>query len=202
MSDQIFNVRFYKREVELPFKSGEEGRPIYEMRDFVRIEIPGRSDLIIDTQANEDHKRRFPVQWADFKNRVNEEGATEFVGTKLADWSILNQAQVRELEHFRFYTVEQVAEASDGQLSSIAMVAGMSPVAFRDKARAYLSNAKDTAVVMQQAEQIAKERAEKDALRQQMAEMARQMEDMRNAIEGRDAKRGPGRPRKEAEAAQ
>lgn len=199
--DAVLAVRFYSKEYELTYQTGLEGRPIYEMRDYVRIEVPGNQLSIIDTLANEDHKRRFPIQWAQYQNSKGN-GQEVVQGTLMRDWSILNAAQVKELEHYRFYTVEQVANASDLQLQTIGMVAGMSPVAFRDKARAYLSNAKGTAVVMQQAEELARRDAQIQAQNDRMREMAEQMEEMRKMIEGQvEAKKGPGRPRKEHQEA-
>jgi hypothetical protein len=199
-SDAVLAVRFYQKEYELAFQTTQENRPMYEMRDFVRIEVPGNQLSIIDTLANEDHKRRFPLQWAAYQNSKGRD--TDAVqGTLMRDWSIINAAQVKELEHYRFYTVEQVANASDLQLQTIGMVAGMSPISFREKARAYLSNAKGSAVVMQQAEELARRDAKIQAQEDRLREMAQQMEDMRNMIEGRSDKKGPGRPRKEAQEA-
>lgn len=199
--DAVLAVRFYQKEYELSFKTTQEGRPMYEMRDYVRIEVPGNQLSIIDTLANEDHKRRFPLQWAAYQNSKGRDSES-VQGTLMRDWSILNAAQVKELEHYRFYTVEQVANASDLQLQSIGMVAGMSPIAFREKARAYLSNAKGSAVVMQQAEELARRDAQIQAQEERLREMALAMEEMRNTIEGRsEGKKGPGRPRKEAQEA-
>jgi NACalpha-BTF3-like transcription factor len=201
--DAILAVRFYAHEVENAFESQTQGRPIFDMRDFVRIEVPGNNLSIIDTFANEDHKRRFPIQWAHYKNTSQTSGETFNSGTPLREWSLVNAAQAKELEHYRFYTVEQIANASDQQLQSVGMIAGMSPIGFREKARTYLSSAKDTALVMQQADAIAKAESDAKALRQQMAEMAETIKALTDRVEGRaePEKRGPGRPRKEAEAA-
>jgi len=79
------------------------------------------------------------------------------------------------LKHFKFYTVEQVAQASDAQLNTLGMAAGMSPLALRDKAKAYLSGAKDTALVQQQADELRKRDDELAALKAQLAELASKM---------------------------
>jgi hypothetical protein len=198
-SDAVFAVRFYAKEQEIPFQTALEGRPIFEMRDFVRIEVPGNQLSIIDTLANEDHKRRFPIQWAAYQNTKG--GEQIMPGTPLKDWALLNSAQAKELEHYRFYTVEQVANASDHNLQSIGMLAGMSPISFREKARAYLSSAKGSALVMQQADELAQSRAREQATREAMAEMQSQLEALTAKIEGREEKRKPGRPRQEQQAA-
>lgn len=187
--DSVLAVRFYQREVENEYLTTQEGRPIKYMANFVRIEVPGNMTSIIDTLANEDHKRRFPIQWAQFQNDKSPD-ASDVQGTLLRDWSLLTPAQASELRHFKFYTVEQVANASDQQIHSIGMLVGMSPFAFRDKAKAFLAQAKDSSVVMKQAEELAKRDQEIQDLKDQMNRLAASME-----------ARKPGRPKKEAEAA-
>lgn len=189
-ADSVLAVRFYAREMENEFLTTAEGRPIKYMADFVRIEIPGNMLSIIDTVANDGHKERFPLQWARYQNS---KGSGDVQGTLLHDWNLLTPAQASELKHFKFYTVEQVANASDQQINALGMAAGMSPFAFRDKARAFLAASKDSGIVMQQAEELARRDLEIKELREQMnALMARLSE---------PEKRSPGRPRKEAEQA-
>lgn len=166
----VLAVRFYSRPIENAFRSEQEGRPVSEMRDFVRIEIPGNNLSVIDTFANQDHKDRFPIQWARY---MNEKTDGDIQGTLLKDWPILNAAQVNELKHFKFYTVEQVANASDQQLNSIGMLLGMSPLSARDKAKAFISNAKDSAVVQAQADELRKRDEEIAAMKAQIEELIR-----------------------------
>lgn len=186
--DEILAVRFYQKEMENAFLSQSEGRPVAYMADFVRIEIPGNNLSIIDTIANDDHKQRFPIQWARY---LNDKGSdSEVQGTLLRDWSLLTSAQATELRHYKFYTVEQVANASDQQINQLGMLVGMSPFSFRDKAKAYLAQAKDSSVVMAQAEELRK----RD---QQIADLQEQMQRLIAVTE--EKKRG--RPPKEPEAA-
>jgi len=51
------------------------------------------------------------------------------------------------------------------------MMVGTSPLSFRDKAKAFLANAKDSAVVQQQADALRLRDAEIDGLKQQMQEL-------------------------------
>lgn len=188
--DSVLAVRFYQREVDNEHLTTVEGRPIKYMADFVRIEVPGNMLSIIDTFANDDHKRRFPVQWAQYQN--DKSSVQDVQGTLLRDWNLLTPAQASELRHFKFYTVEQVANASDQQIHGLGMAAGMSPFAFRDKAKAFLAASKDSGLVMQQAEELKKRDLQIEELQAQM----------RRLLESQSTdKRGPGRPKKEAEAA-
>lgn len=167
-------VRFYQRDIVNTFKSEQEGRPIYDMRDFVRIEVPGDRNTIIDTFVNDDHKKRFPIQWAQYLNEKAEGNFSDDVqGTLLRDWSILTPAVANELKHFKYYTVEQIAGASDEQIQRIGMSGGMSPFALRDKAKAYLSQAKDSAFVQAQAEELRKRDEEIASMKTQLEEMQR-----------------------------
>lgn len=169
--DSRLNVKFYQKAVQNNFKTANEGRPIMEMRDFVLIEVPGNNTLVIDTYAHEEHKKRFPIQWARYQNEKTD---GDIEGTLLHDWPVLNSAVAAELKHFKFYTVEQIAQASDSQLNTLGMAAGMSPFALRDKAKAFLSSAKDTAFVQQQAEELSKRDEIIARMEAQIAELAAQ----------------------------
>ena len=172
-------VRFYSKEVQNDFLTNKEGRPISFMADFVRIEIPGNQTSIIDTFVNNTHKTRFPTQWAIYLNEKADgnNNPDNVQGTLLRDWPILNAAQATELKHFKFYTVEQIANASDQQIMAIGMTAGMSPLALRDKAQAFLENAKDSSFAQKQAEEIKLREQEIADLKDQMARLAKMVEE-------------------------
>jgi hypothetical protein len=180
-------VRFYQKEVLHNFNSEKEGRPIYYMADFVRIEIPGNQYSIIDTFAGENHKRLYPIQWAQYQNEKRDLGEDDISGTLLRDWPILTAAQVRELKHYHFYTIEQVAGASDDQIGKITMIVGMAGHALREKAQNYLKRAKDSSILDAQAEELRKRDAEIEALKQQMA-------DLMNTIKGEEPKKRGRKP--------
>jgi hypothetical protein len=162
------NVRFYDKEQLNNFKTEQENRPIYDMVTMVRIEIPGNQYSIIDTLAGEHHKRNYPKEWARYQNESTND---KISGTLLSDWSILRASQVKELNHYHFYTVEQVANSSDDQINKVTMIVGMGGHAFREKARQYLKVAKDSAVVEHQNEELQKRDAEIESLKQQMAQL-------------------------------
>jgi len=172
-------VRFYSKELQNDFLTNKEGRPISYMADFVRIEIPGNQLSIIDTFVNNAHKAQFPTQWAMYLNEKADgnHNPDNVQGTLLRDWPILNAAQATELKHFKFYTVEQVANASDQQLMAIGMTAGMSPLALRDKAKAFLENAKDSSFAQKQADELKLRDQQIADLTAQMERMAKMMEE-------------------------
>lgn len=176
-ADNSLYVTFYKKAVEIADETAAQGRPIFRECDFVRIMVPGNSLSEIDTIAREDHKNRFPVQWARY---VNTQGESENIqGTPIKEWPLVSVSQAEELRGLKFYTVESIANASDLVIQKIGMAAGMSPYEFRNKAKTFLNLANETAEIAKKEEQIthlqeenAKIRAETDA---KLAQMQDQM---------------------------
>lgn len=160
-ADARLQVRFYKRPVQQDQETQEAGRPIFKEFDFVHICVAGDTLTEIDTYVLNSHKQRFPQQWANYQNRV---GANDdqVIGTPVAEWPLVSKSQAEELRAMKFHTVESIAGASDQQLQRMGMAAGMSPYAFRDKAKAFL-NLATTAAETDKREQ------ELNALREELA---------------------------------
>jgi hypothetical protein len=160
-ADSRLQVRFYKKPVHQEQESIDAGRPIYKEFDFVHICVAGDTLTEIDTYALQQHRQRFPIQWANYMNRVgaNDE---EVVGTPVAEWPLVSKSQAEELRAIKFFTVEAIANASDQQLQRMGMAAGMSPFAFRDKAKAFLNLATNSA-------ETDKRESEINALKEELA---------------------------------
>jgi len=160
-ADSRLQVRFYKRPIQQEQESLEAGRPIFKEFDFVHICVAGDTLTEIDTYALASHKQRFPIQWANYMNRVgaNDE---EVVGTPVSEWPLVSKSQAEELRAMKFHTVEAIASASDQQLQRMGMAAGMSPYAFRDKAKAFLNLATNAA-------ETDKRESEINALKEELA---------------------------------
>lgn len=157
-ADENLYAEFYIKPVKQNFASEEAGRPIFADVVYVKIMTPSDQLTQIDTIAREDHKARFPRQWAYFQNK--QAGMQQVVGTPVGEWPQLTASAAEELRAMKFFTVELIANANDGQLQKIGMIAGMSPHSLRDKARAFLNLANDSA-------EEAKREAELEALRQE-----------------------------------
>ena len=172
-ADSRLAVTFYKRSMEQKDDSIAAGRPIFKEFDFVRICVPGDNLTEIDTYANNGHKARFPRQWAHYQNQVA--GQEQIIGTPIEEWTIISRSQADELKGIKFHTVESVANASDQQLQRIGMIAGMSPFAFRDKAKAFLNLADKVGDVNQREAEIEILRLENEALKAESdAKLAKQ----------------------------
>ena len=150
--DSRLIVKFYKRAMKQEYESIDAGRPIYKDFDFVRIMVPGDNLTEIDTYALPSHKQRFPKQWLQYQ--ATQDTSSEIHGTPVEQWPLISQSQAQELRGVKFMTVESIANASDLQLQRIGMIAGMSPHAFRDKARTFSNLAEETAEASKRAEEI------------------------------------------------
>ena len=108
--DSKLYVQFYTRAVMNNFKSAQEGRPIFDELDFVRIIIPGDRNNVVDTEVTQEHKTRFADRYERFKK--NQEQAIS--GTPLEVWPQMTVGMVAELKAQGVHTVEQLADLSDG----------------------------------------------------------------------------------------
>ena len=188
-ADSRLQVRFYKKSVQQEQESIDAGRPIYKDFDFVHICVAGDTLTEIDTYALNSHKQRFPIQWANYMNR---QGAhdEEVVGTPVSEWPLVSKSQAEELRAMKFHTVESIAGASDQQLQRMGMAAGMSPYAFRDKAKAFLNLATTAAETDKREheinalkEELAKKELETAKIRQETeAKMAQMQEQMASIL--------------------
>jgi hypothetical protein len=176
-ADENLYAEFYIKPVKQNFASEEAGRPIFADVVYVKIMTPSDQLTQIDTIAREDHKARFPRQWMHFQNK--QAGVQQVVGTPVGEWPQLTASASEELRALKFFTVELIANANDSQLQKIGMIAGMSPHSLRDKARAFLNLANDSA-------EEAKREAELKALRDEnekiRAETSKQLADMQEQM--------------------
>jgi hypothetical protein len=151
--DSLLSVTFYSKAVQNAYETEKQGDNLN----------------IIDTVANEDHKKRFPLQWAHYKNSKTDD---QFMsGTPLSAWGLLTASQCEELRYLKFFSVESLADASDSQLQSIGMKGGMSPFSLRDKARFYLKNTKEAAEKTTLAEELSKRDETIEEMKKKLAEL-------------------------------
>lgn len=158
-ADKSVYVKFYMRPKENEAKSIEEGRPIYEDKEYVEIRTPGNTTNVIQRPVTDMDRRRFAAAYREFKS-----GETEQVtGTPLVEAPWITRSQVEELSYLRIRTVEQLAYVGDDVCTRI-------PGLFKLK---------------QRAQQMA-ERAEKEApfikLQKERDEMAAEIAAMKEAM--------------------
>lgn len=185
--DDRLHVVFYTRTMPNEFETQKQGRPIFYECDFVKVHLPGNQLNNIDTFVNDSHKARFPRQWAHYMN--NKKADSELVmGTPVTEWPLISRAVAEELRHLGFRTVESIAQASDTQLQSIGMRAGMQPFAFRERAARFLQVASSEAATNADAQ-------EKQALREENAATKQSLQELQERLAAMEAKK-PGRKAK------
>jgi cell division protein FtsB len=174
--DRLLKATFYRKELKNEFESEKQGRPIYQEYDFVRIEIPGRLDTVIDTFMRPEHIARFPGEWALYKEGLD---TMKVPGTPIDQWPIISRSEAEELRGMKFYSVEQIANASDLQKQTLGMRAPF----LVQKAQAFLAAAHDTALVQSQAAELERKAQTETELRAEMKRMSEQMQEMAKQIE-------------------
>lgn len=116
--DAGLGVEFFVKAVENAAKTREEGRPIYDDREYIRIAFPGDGKRELIAPANEMHfngnpgvreqmtyAERFAASYAAFK-----EERSDFVsGTPLMALPGITEAEQAELKALKINTVEQLA---------------------------------------------------------------------------------------------
>ena len=171
-------VSFYDREVQNQFKSEQEGRPIFEMKCYIRKVPPGDKLVEIDRKATKQDFLRYPQEYEMYMKRQT----TPVNGTPLEAWAQITRAQVAEYKALNIFTVEQLAELPDGYGHKIMGFQG-----WKQKAQSFLMAAKGQGEfdklqteLRKRDEEIARMKANENAT----ADMMRSMQTRLEALEG------------------
>lgn len=108
-------VEFRKEAVQNGFKSENQGVPIFDDVDFIRIMFPGDRTKIIDRPVKEEDKYRFERQW----NQYEKTGVVSHEGTPITEWPPLTKGEAMTLKGSGIHTVQQLAAMSDHGLDVI-----------------------------------------------------------------------------------
>lgn len=167
-------------------KSEAEGRPIYDDVEKAKIRFAGdkQSVLVVfaddvssvrDPETNKrlTYKERFPEHYKAFQEKREFHGS----GTPLAEAPFITAAKRKEFEASNVFTLEALADLDGTNLQKL----GMHAREFKNKAKAYLDNAKGSADVTKLA-------GENEAMRQQIETMQAQMAELMNAKQTEPAK--------------
>jgi hypothetical protein len=146
--DETLAVKFYLAPLQNQQKSKEEGRPIFEDKEFIKIMIPGSKSNVIDRVARQTDVARFPEHYNRFKLRTDQ---NLIEGTRLEEWPGITRGQCEELKFFNVFTVEQLANLAASSAGNI-----MGIQALKTKASAYLDSSKENATAEKFAELEAK----------------------------------------------
>lgn len=196
--DSALVVKFHRKAVQQPHETKQQGRPIFQDVDYITIFTPGNQLNIIDTPARTEHKRRFAQQWAQYQAS---HGADQVVGTPVTAWPYLTASQAEEFKAVKFFTVEQLANASDGQLQALGMIGGANPHVIRDRAKAYLQAAAGSAPIELQAAELAETKAQLAEMQRTLTMLTAQQNGMIPVAEPTAPKKRGRKPKVTVEAA-
>lgn len=160
--DSKLYVTFYVRPIYNAFKSAQEGRPIYEEEEYIKVIVPGDSKTTVDCPVDDTFRMRFEKQYEKFKK-----GLTQAVtGTPLEMWPQMTVGLCAELKAMNIITVEQLAELADGPAQKI-----MGSHDLRRKAQAFLDASKSEAESNKLVMELEKRDDKIKLLEQQMAQI-------------------------------
>lgn len=155
---------FFIEPVENAAKTAEEGRPMFDEMECVRLFIAGDPLSQAVNPVDASIKARFP---AEYKRWKEDHEDRHISGTPLRAWALLTPSQIKEFEAIGIFNVEGVASIADVNLSRSASLRE-----WREKAIAYLAGAKDGAAITRYAEENLRLRDEIADLKDEMAKFA------------------------------
>jgi hypothetical protein len=173
-------LRIWKDTAQNNFLSEREGRPIFDEVTYCEVISPGSGNstpifecvriLAPEAQRKEP---KYGVKYGDFKKYIDdfetgEKSDGSLAGTPLNQWSEMTRTMVATLKVAKIFTVEALANLPDTALA----VVGPDGRTWREKAIAYMKNAKDGAYATQLAAQLQRSEEDKAELQRQISELA------------------------------
>lgn len=113
--DEQLAVLFYIEPVKNNTRSLEEGRPIFEEKEWISIKFPGSREERKSPVRQRDIDR-FPRHYAAFKARTSQEMTS---GTPLVEWTGCTRSAAEELKFWNISTVEQLASVTDQNVQNV-----------------------------------------------------------------------------------
>lgn len=149
-----------------PKRTAEEGRPIYDDQERVRLFVAGDPYNQVVHPVDQEKRERFPEAYRAFK----EKREMHIEGTPIRQWALLTPANIAEFEAIKIFSVEALAQVPD---SSLQRVMGLRE--WREKAKTWLAVNKDSAAAVKYAEENVRLNDEIGELKRQMAELGAQV---------------------------
>jgi hypothetical protein len=163
----------------VPDEKATEAAGAVRMREqeMIRIHVAGDMLNVHASPVLPEHKERFAVQYEAWKTK---RVGRHIDGTPLKNWPMIPALRIAEFEAMGIFSVENLSDVSD--INIVKLADGR---IWREKAKAWLDNAKDSGASVKLAAENERMKADIDDLRKQIAELG-----------GKEQKRKPGRPRK------
>jgi hypothetical protein len=185
--EQFPLIKFDKVAVEDRDATIKAGRRITKDVDMVFIKQIGEKDetmrnaeewvkqLYEKAMGGNGNRPSIPMEWYEFANKSYENWKKGYEapreGTPVREWPILTPAQIQNLHSMNTYTVEEIAKWTENAV----VMYGMGGRELRDKARLWLESGDA------KAEQISALQVENKALKNQLSELAEQVQALQEA---------------------
>lgn len=131
--DNQLLVGFYPRSVLNRARSQQEGKPIHERIDYVKIQQPGEKLNVVDRPTTDFDKARFKPQWMAYQQ--GKEQAPDGIPLSLL---FPNRPEIVDtMRGYNIHTVEQLANLSSHAIDTV----GMGARDWVNKAQSYMKQA-------------------------------------------------------------
>jgi hypothetical protein len=167
--DESLMKWFYMGVIQNQGRTTEEGRPIFDDVECIKIITPGDKNSVIDRPASADDKRRFSKEYAAFKEGKKED--EQIGGTPLTEWPFLSRAQVEEFKYLGLRTVEQLAECRDDVTSRVPGL-----VSIKRNAQVWLGKTKSASEAAKTAKLIEDQASQISTLQEAVRQQAQRLE--------------------------
>ena len=108
-------IIFHMRKIKNNFLSKQQDELYYDDIPYMKIISPGQRYSTVDRKVHAKDKAEHKEQWEAFEKK--QELRTN--GTPLSEWSGVETDMIRELEHMNVFTVEDLANVNDANLTNI-----------------------------------------------------------------------------------
>lgn len=179
-------LRIWRDTAQNNFLSEKLGRPMYDDVVYCEVISPGSRDSTpifeVIREYHPDMQMAAPrhgSNYEQFKEYItdfekNEGSSTNLAGTPILQWSEVNRAMASTLRAANIFTVDALAELPDTKLS----VVGPDGRTWREKARAYISAAKDAGYATKLAAELDRTREELRSSNEQILAFASRIEQL------------------------
>lgn len=182
-------LRIWRDTAQNNFLSEREGRPIFDEVIYAEVISPGSRDSTPTFELERIFAKEMGRDAPKYGAKYNE--LREFVehfkrdekqnptlsGTPLDQWPEMNRSLIAQLRAQGVFTVDALAELSDTKL----LIVGPDGRAWREKAKAYVENAKNGAFATELAARVDQMQTELEAGKQREAAMAARIQELETA---------------------
>jgi hypothetical protein len=161
------------------------GTDVYDDVEHIKVAIPGDRNNILLQPSSPAYRKRFPHAYQSFKDRTVTGG--EGAGKPLTHWPMVTRAMAMTLMAAHVRTVEMLAGLSDEHLQKFPG----NIQELRDKARAYLDDAKSGAALNKALTDAQRQEATIAALQAQINQLqSRELERQQKEAEAQPGAKG------------